>query len=170
MSKKKVIKEVEVKFSPALEKAINGTAKTKKAKAKVSKPTKTKSKTTAKPKAKTATARGRAKSKYPRGYNVRTVDRELHIDGTKGTYTLYELSGKKMDKTRYFVDEASVLKYINGIEVGVTMTKALSVAGYQHVKGVISAHKDMMAATELPEINTELPEKCDVTSIEDIDA
>jgi hypothetical protein len=29
---------------------------------------------------------------------------------------------------------------------------------------------DMKAAADLPEINTELPEKCDKTSVEDIDA
>ena len=179
MAKSKTIKEVEVKFTPAFEKAINGetpikkTKKvkpaTKKVKAKTSKVTKT-GKVKARATATSKPARGRAKSKYPRGYNITTVDRELTLNGEKDLYTLYELSGKKMDKTRYFVDEESAVRYINSMEVGVTMTKALSVAGYQHVKGVISAHKDMLAATELPEINTELPEKCDATSIEDIDA
>jgi hypothetical protein len=165
MSRTKTIKEVEVKFSPAFDKAINGVKVIKKA----AKPATKKPK--AKAKAKTVKpVRTRAKSKYPRGYKVAIVDRQLTIDGEAGTYTLHELSGPKMDKTRYFIDEASVLKYISKNELGNAAEVALSGKGFQHIKGVVSAHKDLMDAALLPELETELPEKCDKTSIEDVDA
>jgi len=187
----KVIKEVEVKFTPAFDKAINGetpikkikklaptkkaakpkaTAKpaTKKVTAKTGTITKVKARATAKPKA--TTAKGRPKAKHPRGYTITPVQRELTLNGEKGLYDLFELAGPKMDKTRYFVDEASAKKYIAYNDSDTVATVALSGKGFQHIKGVISAHKDLLDAADLPEMNTELPEKCDATSIEDTDA
>jgi len=176
MSKKKVIKEVEVKFTPAFEKAINGETPIKKTK-KVKAPTKkaAKPKATAKPtkvktKTKTAKPKATAKPRKPRGYTITPVVRELTIDGNKSEYNLFELAGPKMEGPKYFVTEAHAQKYIQTNEGETAVVQALSGKGYQHIKGVISAHKDLLDASQLPELDTELPEKCDKTSIEDIDA
>jgi hypothetical protein len=167
---KKVIKEVEVKFTPAFTKAINGETPIKKTKKAA--PTKTKKVklTKVKAKVKTAKPKATAKPRKPRGYVITPVQRELTIDGVKAKHNLYELSGPKMDKTRYFVDEASAQKYVAYNDGDVAVTVALSGKGFQHIKGVISAHKDLLDAADLPEMNTELPEKCDKTSVEDTDA
>jgi hypothetical protein len=173
---KRVIKEVEVKFTPAFSKAINGETPIKKTK-KVAPKKAVKPKATAKPtkvKARVTTAKPKATAKprqpKPRGYTITPVQRELTLNGEKALYDLFELAGPKMDKTRYFVDEASAKKYIAYNDSDAVATVALSGKGYKHIKGVISAHKDLLDAAELPELDTELPEKCDKTSIEDIDA
>jgi hypothetical protein len=177
---KKVIKEVEFKFSPTFDKVINGEVKIKTIKPagpkKATKPAKAKDTTITKVKAKaivkpaTKPAKARIKSKYPRGYTVVTTERELTIDGVKSTRTLYELSGNKLDRTRYFVDEASVHAYIGKLENGTAMSKALSVSGFAYVKGVAAAHKELMDAADVPELTTDGADKCDKTSIEDTDA
>jgi len=172
---KKVIKEVEVKFTPAFEKAINGETPIKKTK-KVA-PTKkaVTKKVTAKPtkvkaKVKTAKPKATAKPRKPRGYTITPVTRELTMNGEKGIYDLFELAGPKMEQPKYFVTEAHAQRYIQTNEGETAVVQALSGKGYQHIKGVISAHKDLLDAALLPELDTELPEKCDKTSIEDIDA
>jgi hypothetical protein len=170
MSKKKVIKEVEVKFMPAFEKAINGEVKIKKTK-KVKATTKKSAKPTkVKAKVKTAKPKATAKPRKPRGYTITPVQRELTINGEKGMHDLFELAGPKMDEPKYFVTEAHAQKYIQSNEGETAVVQALSGKGYQHIKGVISAHKELLDASLLPELDTELPEKCDKTSIEDIDA
>jgi hypothetical protein len=92
------------------------------------------------------------------------------VDGNKAEYNLFELAGPKMEAPKYFVSEAHAQRYIQSNEGETAVVQALSGKGYQHIKGVISAHKDLLDAAELPELDTELPEKCDKTSIEDIDA
>jgi hypothetical protein len=173
---KRVIKEVEVKFTPAFSKAINGETPIKKTK-KVAPKKAAKPKVTAKPtkvKARATTAKPKATAKprqpKPRGYTITPVQRELTLNGEKALYDLFELAGPKMDKNRYFVDEASAKKYIAYNDSDAVATVALSGKGFQHIKGVVSAHKDLLDAAELPELDTELPEKCDKHSIEDIDA
>jgi len=175
MARSKTIKEVEVKFTPAFEKAINGEVKIKKTKKAVPTKKAAKPKATAKPtkvKAKTKTAKPKAtaKPRKPRGYTITPVVRELTVDGNKASYNLFELAGPKMDGPKYFVTEAHAQNYIQMNEGETAVVQALSGKGYQHIKGVISAHKDMLDAALLPELDTELPEKCDKTSIEDIDA
>lgn len=178
---KKVIKEVEVKFTPAFTKAINGetpikktkkAAPTKKAATKkaTTKPTAKAKPTKVKAKVKTAKPKATAKPRKPRGYTITPVVRELTIDGSKSEYNLFELAGPKMDEPKYFVTEAHAQTYIQTNEGETAVVQALSGKGYQHIKGVISAHKDLLDAALLPELDTELPEKCDKTSIEDIDA
>jgi hypothetical protein len=172
---KKVIKEVEVKFTPAFEKAINGETPIKKTKKvaptkKAAKPKATAKPTKVKAKTKTAKPKATAKPRKPRGYTITPVTRELTVDGNKAEYNLFELAGPKMDEPKYFVTEAHAQRYIQTNEGETAVVQALSGKGYQHIKGVISAHKDMLDAALLPELDTELPEKCDKTSIEDIDA
>jgi len=172
---KKVIKEVEVKFTPAFEKAINGETPIKKTKKLAPTKKAATKKATAKPtkvkaKVKTAKPKATAKPRKPRGYTITPVQRELTINGEKGMHDLFELAGPKMDESKYFVTEAHAQTYIQTNEGETAVVQALSGKGFQHIKGVISAHRDMLDAALLPELDTELPEKCDKTSIEDIDA
>jgi hypothetical protein len=186
----KTIKEVEFKFSASFDKAINGQVKLKQVKklpaAKAKATTKAKPKAAVKPvvvKAKTKVVKAKpkaavkpavvkptAKAKPPRGYTITPVQRELTLNGEKGLYDLFALEGPKMDKTRYFVDEASAKKYIAYNDSDAVAVVALSGKGFQHIKGVVSAHKDLLDAALMPELDTNLPDKCDKTSIEDTDA
>lgn len=182
MAKAKTIKEVEVKFSPAFEKALNGVKTTKKVKKVGAK----NMKATAKPKTKKATAKVPTKTKtktrvatpkaagpkVPRGYKIEKVEREMTIEGKKAVYELYELTGKKMPQAKTFVGYDYALKYIGTIENEILQTKALAgkVHGGPMARAVIVEQKEMAAAADLPELDTERPEKCDKTYIEDIDA
>lgn len=104
-TKRRVTKKAAPKKKAAVKKKAV-TKKTVKAKAKTRK-------ATVKPKAKATTRKPRAKSKWPRGYKVNVVERELTVAGVKDLYELYEVTGTKMDKARYFVDEESVKAFLD---------------------------------------------------------
>jgi predicted CoA-binding protein len=164
MARAKMIKEIEVKFSPAFDKAINGVKTTKKAKTTTKKATKAKA--TAKPKAVKVT-----KVKAPRGYKIVPVQKELTLDGVKAAYELYEVTGKGLDKPRVFVTEEHAQRFVEQCQLGTVVEKALLGKGYSFGMGhVVKEMSELKAAEDLPELDTELPEKCDKHSIEDIDA
>jgi hypothetical protein len=168
MARAKMIKEVEVKFSPAFDKAINGVKTTKKPKAKTKKATKVKATTkTRKVKAATPVA-----NKPKRGYKITQVERELTLNGVKDTYELYELTGKGLEQPKYFVTEEHAKRFIDTLQAEDLQVKALTgkTHGGMLARGIMAETKDLAAQAELPELDTELPEKCDKTSIEDIDA
>ena len=173
MARPKMIKEVEFTFSPAFSKAINGVKKTKTKTAKA-KPAKTKKAATKTRKAKaTKPATPKAiKPKATRGYKIVKVERELTLDKVKDTYELYELTGKGLDQPKYFVTEEHAKQYIERMKNEDLQTKALAgkVHGGTLARGIMAETKELAAAADLPELDTELPEKCDKTSIEDIDA
>jgi hypothetical protein len=165
MARPKMIKEVEFTFSPAFSKAINGVKKTKTAKAKpATKKRKVKATKPATPKA--------IKPKATRGYKIVKVERELTLDKVKDTYELYELTGKGLDQPKYFVTEEHAKRFIETLKSEDLQTKALAgkVHGGTLARGIMAETKELAAAADLPELDTELPEKCDKTSIEDIDA
>ena len=174
MARAKTIKEVEFTFSPVFEKAINGVKTTKKAKTKTKKSAKTTTK--AKTKQRKAVAKPKAVKvpalKAPRGYKITKVERELTLSGVKDTYELYELTGKKLDQPKQFVSYEHAFNYIATIENDILQAKALAgkVHGGMLARGIMAETKDLAAQSDLPELNTELPEKCDKTSVEDIDA
>lgn len=180
MAKAKMIKEVEVKFSPAFDKAINGVKTTKKVTAKTKTAGPKTKKATVKPKAvkvtkakvktKTAGPKAAAKPRGPRGYTITPIQRALTLNGVSNVYDLFELAGPKMDAPKYFISEDHAQRYIQTNEGETAVVNALSGKGYQHIKGVVSAHKDLLDAALLPEFETDLPEKCDKHSIEDTDA
>ena len=118
-------------------------------------------------KPKTARVRG-----FGRGYNVELKNKRYNFGSGDALYEVYEVSGPKVEGKRVFVDEASVRLFIERNEMEVAEVRALSGKTYggPMARGVIKEMKDMEAAKDLPEINTELPDKCDKTSIEDIDA
>ena len=155
MARAKMIKEVEVKFSPAFEKAINGVKTTKKVKAKTK---------TAKPKTKKATAKAPTKTKtktrvatpkaagpkVPRGYNIQKIERELTIEGKKDIYELWEVTGKKMPEAKRFVGYDWALKYIANLEGETVVNKAFETAVKRATTK--SERKELQAAKELNEL------------------
>jgi hypothetical protein len=173
MARTKTIKEVEVKFSPAFDKAINGVKTKKKAatkKAKTKKAvTKTKTKAT---KTRKAKATKPAAPKAKRGYTIVRVERELTINRVKDLYELYELTGKGLEQPKYFVTEEHAKRYIETLKSEDLQSKALAgkVHGGPMARAVVSEMKELAAQADLPELDTERPERCDKTSIEDIDA
>jgi hypothetical protein len=173
MAKAKMIKEVEVKFSPAFEKAINGVKTTKKATTKKTKTkkavTKTKTKAT---KTRKAKATKPAAPKAKRGYTIVRVERELTINQVKDVYELYELTGKGIEQPKYFVTEEHAKRYIETLKSEDLQSKALAgkVHGGPMARAVVSEMKELAAQADLPELDTDRPERCDKTSIEDIDA
>ena len=81
---------------------------------------------------------------------VKTYDEYLTGDVYK--YEVYEVEHKSLDRVKTFVDKESVKKFIAVMESNKVEAKALSLKGYQHVKGVVSQHKEAMVAPELEEI------------------
>jgi hypothetical protein len=155
------------KVTTAKPKAKATTATKKKTTTAKPKATVTKKTTTAKPKVKatattkkkTTTAKPavkRAGPKFKRGYKVTLINKELVLNGVKDLYELYEVTGPKVDKTRWFVDEESVQLFIAKCEQSHIEANALAGKGHQFVKGVISETKELMAASELPELNSEV--------------
>ena len=171
MARPKMIKEVEFTFSPAFSKAINGVKKTKTKTAKA-KPAKTKKATAKTRKAKVTTKPKANKPKAVRGWKVTKVERELTINRVKDVYELYEVTGRGIVQPRYFVTEEHANRFIETIKSEDLQSKALAgkVHGGTLARGIMAETKELAAAKDLPELDTELPEKCDKTSIEDIDA
>jgi hypothetical protein len=142
------------KKATATKKAATKKATTKKATAKVKGTAKasTKKKTTAKPAVK------RAGPKFKRGYKVTLINKELTLAGVTDLYEVYEVTGPKVDKTRFFVDEESVKLFIEKCELEHIEANALAGKGYQFVKGVMKETKELAAASELPELVCDTPD------------
>jgi hypothetical protein len=154
MPRTKMIKEVEFSFSPRFIDRINEVKKKS-------------------PKKKVKVVKAKADTaKPPRGYKITQVVRELNGTGLNGEYELYELTGKKLAEPKRFVSYEHALKFIGTIEQDVIQHKALigKTHGGMLGRGIMAETKDLKAGTELPELNTELPERCDRTSVEDTDA
>jgi len=133
---KKTIKEVQLKFSPKFEKAINSTGR----KAKVVKP--------------------KTKLVAPRGYKLREVNKILNIAGESKEHTLIELTGRKMNGARLFINTEAALKAISEMEQVSTEGKALAGKTYggQLARGIMKETAELAAASELPELVTDVPD------------
>jgi len=94
----------------------------------------------------------RKQPEFPRGYKVTAVNKQLTLNGVMDLYEVYEVEHKSLDRVKTFVDKESVKKFIAVMEANKVEAKALSLKGYQHVKGVVSQHKEAMVAPELEEI------------------
>lgn len=94
----------------------------------------------------------RKQPEFPRGYKVNVINKDLTIDGIRDLYEVYEVTHKSLERPKIFVDKESVKKFITATEASKVEAKALSLKGYQHVKGVVSQHKEAMVAPELAEI------------------
>ena len=95
--------------------------------------------------------KGRPKSEFPRGYKVEVINKQLTLNGVADLYEVYRVEHKTLPNPKIFVDKESVKKFITECEHNKIETKALKLSGYQHVKGVVGAHKDAIASVELAE-------------------
>lgn len=142
---------------------MKATAKKKvTAKAKTTTKATAKKKTTAKPKVKATTKKKvtkkpavkRATSKFKRGYDVKLINKELTFAGVTDLYEVYEVTGPKVDKKRIFVDEESVLMFIEQNETASGLVKSFESAVKR--ASTKSERKEMQAAKELSELVPEL--------------
>ena len=111
------------------------------AKAKVTTPAKTK-----KVKEKT--------SDLPKGYKITKIEKELNLIEPamgKDVYELYEVSGAKVPKPKYFISMETARKFVAKTEALHTQVKAASGKGHAPVgmSEVAKATKDILAASEL---------------------
>ena len=94
-----------------------------------------------------------------RGYKAVVKNKKFNFGDGKNIYEVIELSGPKMDKTRIFVDEESVRKYVGEIESDNKMIKLET----SLIKNVLSKRekKENLASTELsamiPDLETTVP-------------
>jgi len=95
-------------------------------------------------------------NKIPRGYTITQKVKYLRGKDTKTRTTLFELTHKRKGINKLFASEEHALRYIGLLEIDKVEAKALDVKGYQHVKGVVSQHKDALASVELAEIVSDL--------------
>ena len=85
-----------------------------------------------------------------RGYKAIVKNKKFNFGDGKHIYEVIELSGPKMDKTRIFVDEESVRKYVGDIEVEMKMDKLEN----SLIKNVLSKKdkKEVLASKELSDM------------------
>lgn len=85
-----------------------------------------------------------------RGYKAIVKNKKFNFGDGKHIYEVIELSGPKMDKTRIFVDEESVRKYVGDIEVETKMDKLEN----SLIKNVLSKKdkKEVLASKELSDM------------------
>ena len=85
-----------------------------------------------------------------RGYKAIVKNKKFNFGDGKHLYEVIELSGPKMDKTRIFVDEESVRKYVGDIEVEMKMDKLEN----SLIKNVLSKKdkKEVLASKELSDM------------------
>ena len=85
-----------------------------------------------------------------RGYKAVVKNKKFNFGDGKHIYEVIELSGPKMDRTRIFVDEESVRKYVGDIEVEMKMDKLEN----SLIKNVLSKKdkKEVLASKELSDI------------------
>ena len=80
------------------------------------------------------------------------TNKVLNIGGMPARYDVFVVEHKSLKYPKTFLTREAVDKFINETERQKLEAKALKVSGYQHIKGVVSAHKDAIAAVELVEI------------------
>lgn len=91
-----------------------------------------------------------------RGY-VATLKTKVFNFGTgRHKYEVYEVTGKHIDKPRYFVDEESVRMFVTSVDTEASLEKALIRA----VKRALTKNerKELLAGKEMRElVNVDLP-------------
>ena len=85
-----------------------------------------------------------------RGYKAIVKNKKFNFGDGKHIYEVIELSGPKMDRTRIFVDEESVRKYVDDIDADTKMNKLET----SLIKNVLSKKekKEALASKELSDI------------------
>lgn len=100
-------------------------------------------------KSKTKTLKG-----LKRGYVATLKTKIFNFGEGRHKYEVYELTGPKMDKPRYFVDELSVQMFVNANETETALTKSFENAVKRATSK--SERKEMLAAKELSELVPDL--------------
>ena len=90
--------------------------------------------------------------KIPRGYTITPKVKYFRSKEGKKRTNVVELVHKRRGIKKLFGNEEWAIKFIQELESHKVEAKALDVKGFQHVKGVVSAHKDAIAAVELQDI------------------
>ena len=93
------------------------------------------------------------KSEFPRGYLVVEINKTLNIGGETIPSVLYQVTTKKNLTPKTFINKEAVHKYINELERTKLEAKALKMSGYQHIRGVVQKHNELIAVAELEEIS-----------------
>ena len=95
-----------------------------------------------------------------RGYKAVVKNKKFNFGDGKHIYEVIELSGPKMDRTRIFVDEESVRKYVDDIDADTKMNKLET----SLIKNVLSKKekKEALASKELSDIMPALEVLVDV--------
>ena len=89
-----------------------------------------------------------------RGY-VATLKTKVFNFGTgRHKYEVYEVTGKHIDKPRYFVDEDSVRMFVSAVDSEASLDKAFTNAVKR--ASTKSERKEMQAAKELSELVPDL--------------
>ena len=85
-----------------------------------------------------------------RGYKAIVKNKKFNFGDGKHIYEVIELSGPKMDRTRTFVDEESVRKYIGELDIELKMDKLET----SLIKNVLSKKdkKEVLASKELSDM------------------
>ncbi len=91
-------------------------------------------------------------NKIPRGYTITPKVKYFRTKDGKKRTNVVELVHKRKGIKKLFGNEEWALKFIQSLEIGKVEAKALNLSGFQHVKGVVAAHKDSVAAVEFTEI------------------
>lgn len=89
-----------------------------------------------------------------RGYVATLKTKIFNFGEGRHKYEVYELTGKNIDKPRYFVDEDSVRMFVTSLDNEVSLDKAFT----QAVKraSTKSERKELQAAKELSELIPDL--------------
>ena len=90
--------------------------------------------------------------KIPRGYTITPKVKYFRSKDGKKRTNVVELVHKRRGIKKLFGNEEWAIKFIQSLEANKVEAKALDIKGFQHVKGVVSAHKDALASVELAEI------------------
>jgi predicted DNA-binding protein len=93
------------------------------------------------------------KLEFPRGYLVVEINKTLNIGGEAIPSVLYQVTTKKNPTPKTFINKEAVHKYINELERTKLEAKALKMSGYQHIRGVVQKHNELIAVAELEEIS-----------------
>ncbi|MFZ9215320.1 MAG: hypothetical protein ACO21S_09105 [Sediminibacterium sp.] len=91
-------------------------------------------------------------NKIPRGYTITPKVKYLRTKDGKKRTNLVELTNKRRGIKKLFGNEDYAIKFIASLEANKVEAKALNLSGYQHVKGVVAAHKENEALQEFKEI------------------
>lgn len=100
-------------------------------------------------KSKTKTLKG-----LKRGYVATLKTKVFNFGEGRHKYEVYELTGKHIDKPRYFVDEDSVRMFVTSVDTETALDKAFTNAVKRATSK--SERKEMQAAKELSELVPDL--------------